>query len=365
MKCAVTTLGVVGFAGGVGAFALGNIGYAGTLCVLFVGHALRHRGDDSTSILPKKTVNGVWWDDATSGTAMEFWVQSVQKWFLENGEKVAMVFLGSEEQAGEYVLVSNLGSIVARLLFQPLEEMALATFGQLQALAADGAVDAGEKKRSRQTMLQAFSVLFRLLFLLGLVFASFGPAYSHLLLHLLYGTAWSATAAPRVLAWYCFYIMVMAVNGLCEAFVQGVATKGELRSYNYWMVIFSVFFLCAVVVLMPYGAVGIVGANILKMVSRIAVCTVAYIFPAFDGGASQTLSALLPGPDVLGAFVLAAAATQASSVLVYQRVGDNIVWVSAVQHVVIGAGCLLAVLGLAWKRHGRQLIRDVKELKGR
>ena len=63
--------------------------------------------------------------------------------------------LWPQEQAGEYVLVSNLGSIVARLLFQPLEEMALATFGQLQALAADGAVDAGEKKRSRQTMLQA------------------------------------------------------------------------------------------------------------------------------------------------------------------------------------------------------------------
>merc|ERR1712150_285129 len=105
--------------------------------------------------------------------------------------------------------VSNLGSIVARLLFQPLEEMALALFGRLQAKATTSTT--AEQKAAP---CRAFSVLFRLLVLLGLVFACFGPAYSHTLLHLLYGPSWSETGAPRVLAWYCTYILLMAVNGV-------------------------------------------------------------------------------------------------------------------------------------------------------
>merc|ERR1719401_2697716 len=109
----------------------------------------------------------------------------------------------------------------------------------------------------------------------------------------------------------------MAVNGLCEAFVQGVATQGQLRTYNYWMVLFSCCFLGAVVLLMPYGAVGLVVANILKMVCRIAVCTVAYISPTFRAAAAAPLASVLPSPAVAATFAVAAAATQASSALVY------------------------------------------------
>ena len=53
----------------------------------------------------------------------------------------------------------------------------------------------------------------RLLGCLGLLFVAFGPAYSWLLLHLLYGDEWSATAAPQALAVYCLYVLLMAVNG--------------------------------------------------------------------------------------------------------------------------------------------------------
>lgn len=62
-------------------------------------------------------------------------------------------------------------------------------------------------------LLPALRVRFRLLGLLGLLFVAFGPSYSWLLLHLLYGEAWSSTEAPDALAAYCVYVLLMAING--------------------------------------------------------------------------------------------------------------------------------------------------------
>merc|ERR1711920_1067071 len=119
-----------------------------------MGDFYRHGLQEGTSLLPRRTSRGDWWDSSLFGPAKEFWVQSLQKWVLENGGKVAMVFSGTDEQAGEYALVSNLGSIIARLLFQPLEEMALAVFGKLQAIAVDVGADEGRRKQAHRTMRQ-------------------------------------------------------------------------------------------------------------------------------------------------------------------------------------------------------------------
>ena len=59
---------------------------------------------------------------------------------------------------------------------------------------------------------------------------SFGPAYTYLLLRLLYGLRWSETEAPRALATYCVYILLLAVNGILEAFVHAVAESRCARS---------------------------------------------------------------------------------------------------------------------------------------
>lgn len=52
---------------------------------------------------------------------------------------------------------------------------------------------------------------------------AFGPAYTYMLLRLVYGQRWSETEAPRALAAYCLYILLLAVNGILEAFVHAVA----------------------------------------------------------------------------------------------------------------------------------------------
>lgn len=58
----------------------------------------------------------------------------------------------------------------------------------------------------------------------GLLAVAFGPAYSHLLLRVAYGQRWSNTGAPAALAAYCPYILLLAANGILEAFVHAVAS---------------------------------------------------------------------------------------------------------------------------------------------
>lgn len=52
---------------------------------------------------------------------------------------------------------------------------------------------------------------------------AFGPAYTYAALRLAYGERWSETAAPVALGAYCPLILLLALNGILEAFVHAVA----------------------------------------------------------------------------------------------------------------------------------------------
>lgn len=58
-----------------------------------------------------------------------------------------------------------------------------------------------------------FLVLYPALCLAGLVFIAFGPSYSYSLIRLLYGQKWSDGEAATALRYYCFYVIVLAMNG--------------------------------------------------------------------------------------------------------------------------------------------------------
>ena len=73
--------------------------------------------------------------------------------------------------------------------------------------------------KSRQSSYKTKDVL------AGLLAVALGPAYTYMLLRLVYGPRWSETEAPRALAVYCLYILLLAVNGILEAFVHAVANS--------------------------------------------------------------------------------------------------------------------------------------------
>ena len=395
-KCVAIVIGTVWFDLTIEAFAIANIVYALLVLLgylaLFAGCGARFLGDHysrrGSGIIPRPmrlSDGDSYWDPKLMRTARMFWWQTAQKWLLENGEKVLLIFAGTDDQQDAYVVVSRLGSIVVRVLFQPAEEMSLAAFGKLIALERDQEekISSGLKKlkKSRGSKLVTslvHSTLRSWLLLLGLIgftFAVFGPAFAHLALHLLYGASWSTTRAPMTLAYFSIYVLFMAVNGICEAFVQGTSTEQGLSRYNIWMILFSVLYIGAVLMLLPrFGAVGLVLANIFKMACRILVCTLVYIRPFFRERTLPDfeLSSLLPARAVLLAYASSAVVLQCSRVWIYSEGGAGAVFLvglvavnsgglmatmlRAVLHVGIGVMCLLFVGLTVAKSH-----RDVLE----
>jgi len=154
--------------------------------------------------------------------------QTVLASILIEGEKMVLIAIGiSTKVRGSYSLVSNLGSLVVRIIFLPLEETAYVEFCKFRAVEL------------RKDLSMSFAVSLKLVALLGSLCASFGPPSAWRALDILYGPKWSQTDAPQVLALYCFYVLALALNGVSERFVKAVKRGSELEQYTNMMFIFS------------------------------------------------------------------------------------------------------------------------------
>jgi oligosaccharide translocation protein RFT1 len=144
------------------------------------------------------------------------------------GDKIMLSLVSSHYDQGVYALAHNYGSLAARLLFQPLEESGRLMFSRL-APQGGGRGEGGEKERLR-TLSRLLSTLVKLVTLVGLVFACFGANYTRVLLRvLLPGKAWAEGGqAAKVLSWYCLYVLLLALNGMTEAFVYATASQAEV-----------------------------------------------------------------------------------------------------------------------------------------
>ncbi|GLC67093.1 hypothetical protein PLESTF_000514400 [Pleodorina starrii] len=233
------------------------------------------------------------------GTSAIFTLQAVEKLALAEGSKLVLASLQSAVNQGVYGLVSNLGSLVVRTLFQPLEEAAFAAFSTwgAEAKAAEAAAmthgsataaavsepqpgagkAAAEEPPTRgssqrlASLARALSPMVKAVAVLGLAAAAFGPSYSYVLLRLVYGVRWSETEAPAVLAAYSVYVLLLALNGIGEAFVHAVLDARGLQQSNALLLVFSGAHLAVCVALVrQYGALGLVAADGANMVLRIA-----------------------------------------------------------------------------------------------
>ena len=141
----------------------------------------------------------------------------------------------------------NLGSLVVRTAFQPFEEAAFTSFstsGKCGAFQCDfttamywlGQMHCqmhrwiiswhdvtckpdGRHTGDKQQSARLLALLVRIVAIVGSLSAAFGPAYAWLLLHLLYGPRWSATAAPAALSLYSWFILLLAVSAMPHAHV--------------------------------------------------------------------------------------------------------------------------------------------------
>ncbi|KAF4471151.1 oligosaccharidyl-lipid flippase [Fusarium albosuccineum] len=269
---------------GVLPFALGQMTYGVSLLLVYLVSGYQLASSIGFSILPKavSTKDGRFWgsyfDRPTMSLAGSMMAQSVVKHLLTQGDTFLVSFLASAEVQGAYALANNYGGLLARLLFQPVEESSRSYFSRLLAAPAarmpigDGDKPSANPSPAVKEAKQNLRTLLRLYILLSSIIINIGPFAAPPLLAIVAGKRWAVSGAGDVLAAYCFYIPFLALNGLTESFVASVASEAEVHKQSGWMGAFSVAFATSAFLFMrifPLGAIGLVLANIINMACRI------------------------------------------------------------------------------------------------
>ena len=266
-------------------FAIGQLGYALVLNIVYLARISPSNANKSYSIFIRPIIPSsslLFWNRFSVprlNLALNIYAQSVFKHILTTGDALLVAAFTSLKSQGAYALASNYGGLIARMVFQPIEESSRALFGRLLPNAStnesvDG-VGATPGSDCRARVDQAATYLRKVLHfysLISVVIVTLGPSLSPLLLRLIAGSRWSESDAPSVLAAYCYYIPLLASNGILEAFVSAAATPAQIRVQSAWMVAFSATFAATgflVLKVWDQGARGLVLANAVNMICRI------------------------------------------------------------------------------------------------
>lgn len=192
--------------------------------------------------------------------------QSIVKHFLTQGDTFLVSILSTPRAQGVYALAGNYGGLIARLLFQPVEESSRAYFSRLLSEPSRAAVTRARGDLHR---------LLRVYLLLSVPVVTLAPLFAEPLLGIVAGGRWAGEAGAALRA-YCAYIPLLALNGVLEAFVSSVATEAQVRRQAGFMTGCSAMFGAAawlsLRVLPVEPAVGLVLANGVNMLCRIVWC---------------------------------------------------------------------------------------------
>ncbi|KAK9820818.1 hypothetical protein WJX74_008655 [Apatococcus lobatus] len=273
--------------------------------------------------------------------------QAGEKLMLQEGSRVVMVLCATSDSQGVYGLVTNLGSLVVRTLFQPLEEAAFLAFSQphvpqhppgknrdgplpasvsrastgsaTSRVSADGRASArdvcsddqdGGRDAAEGTLIGKagheghrrllLSALTKLALLAGLTAVCFGPPYTYLLLRILYGRRWAdGTEAAGALAAYCVYILFLAANGILEAYLHAVSDGRQIMASNVLLVAVSAVHLAlSISLIRRLGVVGLIVADGANMALRVLYCLwfIAHTGPKLEQSCSAATPATTLAP---------------------------------------------------------------------
>ncbi|KAI9262725.1 Rft protein-domain-containing protein [Sporodiniella umbellata] len=339
-------------------FALAQLVYGLIIMVGYIGYFI-YNENSLKNLLPRKIKDDskkreYWFDSTLLHLGITMTKQSLLKHVLTEGDKMLISALSTNVDKGVYGFVVNYGSLVVRILFQPLEETARTFFSKRLVNKQDA--------EARKSALAILMGIIKFHVLLGLVFICFATNYTNTMIDLLAGSTWSIKSnAPQVLAVYCMYVPFMGVNGITEGFVQAVANKQEVNRLSYFMLLFSACFMVSGFVLMyilELGAIGLVFANMINLSIRI-LYSWHYICSYF--GTSRGICSWFPHPITIISF--------AASWIITNWSESSIGWFTTKQklmHIIVGTLCFLFVCVIIfWKEKSlnmsvRQLIKSKK-----
>ncbi|XP_071375133.1 man(5)GlcNAc(2)-PP-dolichol translocation protein RFT1 [Centroberyx affinis] len=350
-KCLITVVLVVSAPEwGLYIFSAAQLVYTGFLVLCYAAYFLRFLGSEAAAktsfplqhvgeLLICRADGEPLIDWTLARLTWSFFKQSFLKQILTEGERYVMTFLNvlSFGDQGVYDIVNNLGSMVARFIFLPIEESFYVFFAKVLERGRDVR---SQKQEEVAIVAEVLESLLKLVLVIGLIITVFGYAYSHLALDIYGGSLLSSGAGPTLLRCYSSYVLLLAVNGVTECFVFAAMSQEEVDKYNLVMLALSVSFLFLSYMLTWWaGAVGFILANCLNMGLRI-LHSLLYIHRYFQSSPWKPLRGLLPSPVLLLALALSAIVTALSEGVFCCDSG----WLLRLAHIAVGAVCLLSVL---------------------
>lgn len=297
--------------------------------------------------------------------ALTMTYQSVVKLLLTEGDKVILSWFSPLQDQGGYAIAVNYGSLIARIVFQPVEETSRIYFSKVLSSTPSklvtGAPDDANLRQAATVLISLLSVQCSM----SVVLIIFGTAYMPIALPILLPPQYLSTSAPKVLSAWVWYIPVLAFNGVLEAFFSSVATPRDLNKHSRWMAGFSVIYISATITLyaLQLGDVSLVYANILNLSLRITYSAyfISSFFAKHNALGVLTWSRALPSwPVILASCLSAAFAWKSARRLeVLEVVKDggrtNLLNLPIVIHVMLGGTMGLACLIVWWLSSGRYL----------
>ncbi|TBU29309.1 Rft-1-domain-containing protein [Dichomitus squalens] len=311
-----------------------------------------------------------YFDPALFNLSVAMTGQSLVKHFLTEGDKFLVSRLSPLADQGGYAVAANYGSLVARIVFQPIEETARVFFSKTLASPVPPSPDpkSNHSAKHKEYLQTASAVLTTLLLVfthLLLLLITFAPPYLPLALSLALPRKYLSTSAPRILAVYVYYIPAMAYNGVLEAFLASAASPSDLRAQARWLLVFSALFVAAAVGLARsagLGDAGLVWANVGNLALRAAYAWAfaRRFFVERGAGDALGLRRVVPPAPVLAAFAAAGLAVRVSA-RAYQDAPVNVF--AQRGHVAVGVVGVLGCLTTCVVCERRSVMRLVDSLR--
>lgn len=188
------------------------------------------------------------------------------KHLLTEGDKLVINSLCTIEEQGIYSLISNYGSLLARLVFAPIEESVRNFLTRL--------VQNTDTKAHLETTVGILQRIICFYLYLSIIIVIFGPLNSGFLVQKLIGSNWSNSVSDTI-PLYTLYLPLLALNGILEAVHQSTATGHDVVDYTYYMVGFSAIFMTTSYVCITklnLSLQGLILSNMLNMTLRIVYC---------------------------------------------------------------------------------------------
>ncbi|KAL0589924.1 hypothetical protein ABG067_001890 [Albugo candida] len=371
-KTILQYIGVFVFDLGLYAYGWAEIGYSLGL-VLFLGFCYQRKMNAALTterfaftswkqLLPRRHTLGTLYDGnklqiasfsfdkAFMSRLYPLCVQSATKYLLTEGDKWILACFATFEMMGIYGIVSNLGSLVPRLIFLPMEEATRAIISK--SVIGHEAIKANQRVSSDSIRL--FWNLMRFMNVIGLLFTCFGFFYTKTLLLLLLGSEKAQDSISNALSAYCVYIWVLGVNGLSEAFVHSIGVPKEFMAFNQSMIAFFILYAIAAYLLMSQfhlGSIGLILANCINMICRITYCF-SFISNLLEEGprrygAFRLYCHTLPGRMVLMALLSSVCITLCSYKQMILPLSiespSKMLWNQHGKHFILGMMCFICV----------------------